>query len=137
MDMLADVAATIIAQMQKADAGFLDWGMMLAALGSKLEVPEPIYKFIVLLLLLKVGMGAGISVREADFFELLVHGMIGFGAGRYPKHSSVYGVGRLGHRVLGGFDLPLVRSGPFALRPDNCNQDDRPACKRLYGGVFV
>lgn len=68
MGMLADIAATIIAQMQKPTLAFLIGGMMLAALG---------------------------------------------------------------HRVLGGFGLPLARSGPFALRPDNCNQDDRPACKRL------
>lgn len=45
---------------------------MLAALGSKLEVPEPVYKFIVILLLLKIGLGAGISVREADLIALAV-----------------------------------------------------------------
>lgn len=47
MDMIADVAATIIAQMQKPTLAFLIGGMMLAALGSKLEVPKPFYKFIV------------------------------------------------------------------------------------------
>ena len=51
---------------------FLLGGMMLAALGSKLEVPDLIYKFVVILLLLKVGLGAGISVREADLVALAV-----------------------------------------------------------------
>ena len=72
MDMLADIAATLITQFQKPTLSFLLGGMLLAALGSKFEVPEPVYKFIVILLLLKIGMGAGISVREADLAELLV-----------------------------------------------------------------
>ncbi len=46
--------------------------MVLAAMGSKLAVPEPVYKFIVLVLLLKVGLGAGISMRDADVMALAV-----------------------------------------------------------------
>ena len=72
MEIIADIATTIVAQMQKPTLAFLLGGMMLAALGSKLEVPEPVYKFIVMLLLLKVGLSAGISVREADLMELAV-----------------------------------------------------------------
>ncbi|MDX8346783.1 sodium-dependent bicarbonate transport family permease [Cognatiyoonia sp. IB215446] len=72
MDILVDIATTIVAQMQKPTLAFLLGGMMLAALGSKLEVPDPVYKFIVILLLLKVGLGAGISIREADFVALMV-----------------------------------------------------------------
>jgi hypothetical protein len=72
MDIIADIATTIVAQMQKPTLAFLIGGMMLAALGSKLEVPEPVYKFIVMLLLLKVGLSAGISVREANLMELAV-----------------------------------------------------------------
>ncbi len=72
MDMSLDLAATVVAQMQKPTLAFLIGGMMLAALGSKLEVPDPVYKFVVMLLLLKVGLGAGISVREADLMALAV-----------------------------------------------------------------
>ncbi|BDW86830.1 sodium-dependent bicarbonate transport family permease [Roseicyclus marinus] len=72
MDMIFDIAATLVAQLQKPTLAFLIGGMMLAALGSKLEVPAPVYKFIVLILLLKVGLGAGISVREADLLALAV-----------------------------------------------------------------
>lgn len=70
--MMIEIATTIVAQMQKPTLAFLIGGMMLAALGSKLEVPEPVYKFVVMLLLLKVGLGAGISVREADLIALAV-----------------------------------------------------------------
>ena len=72
MDALIEISTTMLAQMQKPTLAFLLGGMMLAALGSKLEVPDPVYKFIVMLLLLKVGLGAGISVREADLIALAV-----------------------------------------------------------------
>ena len=70
MDLIFDIAATLVAQLQKPTLAFLIGGMMLAAMGSKLAVPDPVYRFIVLVLLLKVGLGAGISVREADLVSL-------------------------------------------------------------------
>jgi hypothetical protein len=75
MEMFVSILTTVLEQVQKPTLAFLIAGMMLAALGSKFEVPEPVYKFIVILLLLKVGLGAGISVREADFVSLLVPGI--------------------------------------------------------------
>lgn len=72
MDIIFDVFATIVGQLQKPTLAFLVGGMVLAALGSKLEVPQPVYKFVVMLLLLKVGLSAGISVREADLISLAV-----------------------------------------------------------------
>ncbi len=72
MDILLTIGATIVAQLQQPTLAFLIAGMMLAALGSKFEVPEPVYKFIVILLLLKVGIGAGISIRTADLMSLVV-----------------------------------------------------------------
>lgn len=72
MDIILDIATTMLAQFQKPTLAFLIGGMLIAAFGSKFEIPEPVYKFIVILLLLKVGLGAGISVREADFVALAV-----------------------------------------------------------------
>ena len=72
MDMIADIATTVLTQLQKPTLAFLMGGVLLAALGSKFEVPAPVYKFIVILLLLKVGLGAGISVRKADLISLAV-----------------------------------------------------------------
>jgi hypothetical protein len=72
MDILATIASTVFEQMQKPTLAFLIMGVLLAALGSKFEIPEPVYKFIVILLLLKVGMGAGISIRDADLLSLIV-----------------------------------------------------------------
>lgn len=76
MEILLDIGSTMLAQFQKPTLAFLLGGMMLAALGSKLQVPEPVYKFIVILLLLKVGLGAGISVRESDLVSLAVPALL-------------------------------------------------------------
>ena len=70
MDMAEQILSTTLAQLQKPTLAFLIAGMVLAALGSRLTVPAPVYKFIVMVLLLKVGIGAGMSVREADLAEL-------------------------------------------------------------------
>jgi len=81
MDFANDIASTILGQLQQPTLAFLIGGMMLAALGSRFEVPDAIYKFIVILLLLKVGMSAGISVREADLMELAVPALLAAGVG--------------------------------------------------------
>jgi hypothetical protein len=81
MDLITDVFGIIITQLQKPTLAFLIGGMVIAALGSRLEVPEPVYKLIVLLLLLKVGLGAGIAVREADLLSLIVPGLGAIAAG--------------------------------------------------------
>lgn len=72
MDIIITIATTVVDQLQQPTLAFLIGGMLLAALGSKLEVPEPVYKFVVMLLLLKVGLGAGISVRNSTFTALFV-----------------------------------------------------------------
>lgn len=72
MDTLITIASSFVEQLQKPTLAFLIAGMMLAALGSRFEIPEPVYKFIVILLLLKVGLGAGISIREAELVSLII-----------------------------------------------------------------
>lgn len=81
MDPVLEIGSNLIEQVQKPTLSFLVGGMVLAAVGSKLEVPQPVYKCIVLLLLLKVGLGAGISVREADLISLAVPALCAAAAG--------------------------------------------------------
>ncbi|MEM7777639.1 MAG: sodium-dependent bicarbonate transport family permease [Pseudomonadota bacterium] len=75
MDILADGLQTVLAQLQKPTLAFLIGGMLIAALGSRLEIPDSIYKFIVVLLLLKVGLNAGLSIQKSDPIALLVPGL--------------------------------------------------------------
>lgn len=72
MDIISTLAMTLVDQLQKPTLAFLIGGMLLASLGSKFEVPEPVCKFIVVVLLLKVGLGAGISVRNSQLSDLVV-----------------------------------------------------------------
>jgi hypothetical protein len=81
MDFVNDIATTIVGQLQQPTLAFLIGGMVLAALGSRIEVPDAIYKFIVILLLLKVGMSAGMSVREANLMELAVPALLAVAVG--------------------------------------------------------
>ncbi|QUJ75811.1 sodium-dependent bicarbonate transport family permease [Sulfitobacter albidus] len=81
MDFFTDIATTILSQMQKPTLAFLLGGMMLAALGSRLEVPQPVYKFVVMVLLLKVGLSAGIAIRSADLATLVVPALLAAAAG--------------------------------------------------------
>jgi hypothetical protein len=113
MDMLMDIAATLVAQFQKPTLAFLIGGMVLAAMGSKLEVPEPVYKFIVLVLLLKVGLSAGISVREADLWALAVPALA----------AALLGVGIV---LIGGRSLAAFRG---------VDRMDAMATAGLFGAV--
>jgi len=113
MELMMDIASTVVGQMQKPTLAFLIGGMMLAALGSKLEVPEPVYKFVVMLLLLKVGLSAGISVREADLIALAVPAVLA---------------------ALVGIAIVLVGAGTIA-RWRGVSQMDGMATAGLFGAV--
>ena len=113
MDIVTDIAATLVAQLQKPTLAFLIGGMMLAALGSRLEVPAPVYKFVVLLLLLKVGLGAGIAVREADVVSLAV-----------PAIGA----------VIAGVAIVLLGSATLA-RKSSISRADAMATVGLFGAV--
>lgn len=81
MDASLAFLGTILTQLQQPTLAFLIAGAALAGFGSRFEIPAPVYKFIVALLLLKVGMNAGISIRSADVISLLVPGVLAVGVG--------------------------------------------------------
>lgn len=128
MEFITEIASTIISQFQKPTLAFLIGGMLLAAFGSKFEVPEPVYKFIVILLLIKVGLGAGMSIREADFISLLVPGiaaivvgiaivLIGSGTlARWRGVSKVDGIATAG--LFGAVSASTLAAGMAVLDSD-------------------
>lgn len=65
MDFLSDFLMKFGAQLQSPTLGFLVGGILIAALGSRLAIPDAIYKFIVFMLLIKVGLSGGIAIRNA------------------------------------------------------------------------
>ncbi len=113
MDLMADAVAVMAAQLQKPTLAFLIGGMMLAALGSRLAIPEQVYKFVVAVLLIKVGLGAGMSIRETAFTDLIVPALAAIALG-------------IAIVVLGGMTL--------ARRP-GVSRADGMATAGLFGAV--
>lgn len=72
MDFLAEFFAKFGSQLQSPTLGFLLGGIIIAALGSRLEIPDAIYKFIVFMLLIKVGLSGGIAIRNSNITEMLL-----------------------------------------------------------------
>ena len=72
MDFLSDFWTLFIGKLQSPTLGFLIGGMVVAAVNSRLAIPDAIYKFIVFMLLLKVGLSGGIAIRNANLAEMLL-----------------------------------------------------------------
>ncbi len=76
MESLASLVSSFVAQLQSATLAFLLGGFLLAATGSKLAIPDAVYRFIIFMLLMSVGLDAGIEVREADFDQLALPALL-------------------------------------------------------------
>jgi len=72
VDFLADFLTKFGGQLQSPTLGFLIGGIVIAALGSQLTIPDAIYKFIVFMLLIKVGLTGGMAIRNASLAEMLL-----------------------------------------------------------------
>ncbi|WP_107667335.1 sodium-dependent bicarbonate transport family permease [Cyanothece sp. BG0011] len=72
MDFLSDFLTKFVAQLQSPTLGFLIGGAVAAAVSSRLQIPDAIYKFIVFMLLIKVGLKGGIAIRESNITEMLL-----------------------------------------------------------------
>ena len=72
MDFLTDFLSQLAGQLTTPTLGFLIGGMLLAASGSKLKIPNPIYQFIVFMLLMKIGIKGGLELRHAELSDMLL-----------------------------------------------------------------
>lgn len=72
MDALAGFLNLFITGFQTPTLGFLLGGMFIAAMGSRLTIPDQVYKFIVFVLLMKIGLKGGMEIRNAELSELLL-----------------------------------------------------------------
>ena len=72
MDFLSEFFTLFISKLQSPTLGFLIGGMVVAALNSRLTIPDSVYKFIVFMLLIKVGLSGGIAIRNANLTEMLL-----------------------------------------------------------------
>ncbi|MEM9540050.1 MAG: sodium-dependent bicarbonate transport family permease [Cyanobacteria bacterium P01_E01_bin.42] len=72
MDFLSNFLDLFLSKLQSPTLGFLIGGMIVAAVNSRLQIPDAIYKFIVFMLLIKVGLSGGIAIRNANLGEMLL-----------------------------------------------------------------
>ncbi len=72
MGFLSDFLARFVTQLQSPTLGFLIGGLVVAAVNSRLAIPDAIYKMIVFMLLIKVGLKGGIAIRESNLTEMLL-----------------------------------------------------------------
>ncbi|MDR9405153.1 MAG: sodium-dependent bicarbonate transport family permease, partial [Halothece sp. Uz-M2-17] len=72
MDFLSEFLTRFVDKLQSPTLGFLIGGMVVAALNSRLQIPDAIYKFIVFMLLIKVGLSGGIAIRNANLAQMLL-----------------------------------------------------------------
>ncbi len=113
MESLAYFAASFVTQLQSPMLAFLFGGFALAASGSKLAIPDAIYRFIIFMLLMSVGLHGGIEIRDSNLRELAL-----------PAFFAAL-IGCL-----------IVLIGNFTLgRLPKVNRDDALATAGLFGAV--
>ncbi len=72
MDFLSNFFFDFVKQLQSPTLSFLIGGMVIAALGSQLVIPEAICQLIVFMLLLKIGLTGGIAIRNSNIVEMIL-----------------------------------------------------------------
>jgi uncharacterized protein len=72
VDFLSVFLADFVKQLQSPTLGFLIGGMVIAALGSELVIPESICSIIVFMLLTKIGLTGGIAIRNSNLTEMIL-----------------------------------------------------------------
>ena len=81
MDFLSDFFTLFLDKLQSPTLGFLIGGMVIAAVNSRLQIPDAIYKFIVFMLLIKVGLSGGIAIRNANLAQMLLPAVFAMAVG--------------------------------------------------------
>lgn len=72
MDFLSLFLTDFVKQLQSPTLAFLIGGMIIAALGSELVIPEAICTIIVFMLLMKIGLTGGIAIRNSNLTEMVL-----------------------------------------------------------------
>ena len=72
MDILVDFLLRVLTQFQSPSLAFLIGGILIAAAGSKLQIPDAVYQFAVFMLLMRIGLNGGMEIRDADLADMLL-----------------------------------------------------------------
>jgi hypothetical protein len=72
VDFLTLFFTDFVKQLQSPTLAFLIGGMIIAALGSELVIPESICTIIVFMLLTKIGLTGGIAIRNSNLTDMIL-----------------------------------------------------------------
>jgi len=72
VDFLSLFVTDFVKQLQSPTLAFLIGGMIIAALGSELVIPDAICTIIVFMLLTKIGLTGGIAIRNSNLTEMVL-----------------------------------------------------------------
>lgn len=111
--VFVDFFGRFVYQLASPTMAFLIGGIVIAACGTRLVIPDAIYKFIVFLLLMTVGLEGGLAIREANLLAMFLPAIF----------ATVLGVIIV---FLGRFSL---------LKLPGVNVDDGIATAGLFGAV--
>ena len=95
MDFFSDFLTLFLGKLQSPTLGFLIGGMVVAAVNSRLQIPDAIYKFVVFMLLIKVGLSGGIAIRNANLAEMLLPAIFAMATGIIIVFIGRYTLGML------------------------------------------
>lgn len=72
MEVVIGFLTKFLEMLQTPTLSFLILGMIVAAIKSELRIPESIYQFTVFVLLMRIGLNAGMEMRNADLTDILL-----------------------------------------------------------------
>ncbi len=81
MNFLLDFLMSFLKQLQSPTLGFLIGGIVVTAFGSRLSIPDQAYKFIVFMLLMKVGLTGGQGIRSSNLAQILLPALFAVATG--------------------------------------------------------
>lgn len=113
MEIVLEFASRFVSMLKSPTLGFLIVGFVAAALGSKFRMPDAVMQLVVFMLLMTIGLRAGIEIREGDIVEMAVPAFF----------SAVLGVSIV---ILGSVTL---------ARLPGIRRDDALATAGLFGAV--
>lgn len=92
---MSEFLSLFLEQVQSPTLGFLIGGIVVAALGSQLAIPDSIYKFISFFLLMKIGLTGGIAIRNSNPSEIFLPAIAAVLIGIVIVFISRYTLGKL------------------------------------------
>lgn len=95
MDFLSLFLTDFVKQLQSPTLAFLIGGMIIAALGSELVIPESISTIIVFMLLTKIGLTGGIAIRNSNLTDMILPVLFAIVIGIVIVFIARYTLGKL------------------------------------------